>query len=74
MRFAEWNERKFDMLGSRTIMCAKAQMSRNKDELSEKKRAKLYSRMFCRRKITAVIRYICERVKGGILMPRDTDE
>ena len=55
-------------------MCAEAQMSRNKDGLSQKKRAKLYSRMICRRKIRAVIRYICERVKGGILMPRDTDE
>ena len=36
-RIVEWNERNFDMLGSNTIMCAEAQMSRKKDGLGEKK-------------------------------------
>ena len=73
-RLVEWNEGKFDMLGSSTIICAEAQMSRKQNGLNEKKRAKFFSRMICRGKIRAAIRYVSEREKGGILMPGDTDE
>ena len=55
-------------------MCAEAQMSKKQNGLNEKERVKVFSRMICRGKIRAAIRYICEREKGGILMPGDTDE
>ena len=73
-RIVEWNEGKFDMLGSSTIMCAEAQMSRKQNELNEKERDKVFSCMISRGKIRAAIRYVSEREKGGILMPGDTDE
>ena len=73
-RIVEWNEGKFDKLGSSTIMCAEAQMSRKQNELNEKERDKVFSRMICRGKIRAAIRYVSGREKGGILMPGDTDE
>ena len=73
-RLVEWNEGKFDMLGSSTIICAEAQMSRKWNGMNEKKRAKVFSRMICCGKIRAGIRYISEREKGDILMPGDADE
>ena len=53
---------------------AEAQMSKKQNELNEKERDKVFSRMISRGKIRAAIRYISEREKGGILMPGDTNE
>ena len=42
--------------------------------MDAKDRAKVFSTMMCRGKISAAVRYISEKEKGRVLLPSDIDE
>ena len=73
-RLLDWENKKYLMLISSTVLCAEAQMNRKRGVLTIKERAKIFSSLICRGKLRAAIRYASEREKGGILMPGDVDE
>ena len=62
------------MLASSTVICAEAQTSRKIGSTKIKERVKVCSSLICREKIRTAVQYICERKKGGILIPGDIDE
>ena len=69
----EWEQVKFQMLTSRTILCAAANMRRKKGKANVDEIAKVLTSLVCRGKIRSAIRHACERDKGGVLMPGDTE-
>ena len=69
-----WNEEKFSALSSSVVKCVEAMMGRKQENLDAKERAKVFSTMLCRGKISAAVRYISEREKGRVLLPSDIDE
>ena len=72
-RILEWKEKKYEMLNSRTIICAEAYMNRKRGGINTKERARAFSSLICRSKIREDIRYIYERESGGIMLPGDVD-
>ena len=61
----EWDKEKYQMLVPNTVMCAEAQMGRNKGTMKVTERTKFSPSLICRGKIRAAIRYACEREKGA---------
>ena len=73
-RIDAWNDEKFSALSSSAVKDAEAMMGRKQENLDAKERAKVFSTMLCRRKISAAVRYISMREKGRVLLPGDIDE
>ena len=72
-RILDWNDKKYEMLNSSTIICAEAYMNRKRGGLNTEERAKAFSSLICRGKIREDIRYICEQESGGIMLLGDVD-
>lgn len=68
-RMIEWEESKFQMVISSTVMSAAAKMDHKRESIKIKEKAKVFSSVIYRGEIRASVQYACEREKGCILIP-----
>ena len=72
-RLLEWEQGKFQMLTSNTILCAAAYTRRKKGKANVYGISKVFTSLACRGQIRSAIMHACERDKGGMLMPGDIE-